>query len=1367
MARQQLSAELSIGASLGRGVRKTFDFLDSRVDKAMRRVMGFNQQVAGMGKSGRAVAGLARGVASLTGAFRGTTAEIGRTHDELRGLSRRARSLEKAAADALKAGESTKKWERQLAKVNIQLEKQEKRLTQLRRARERFDRAGRRFGEVRERVGGGVRAIGRRAGYAGIGAAVAGGYAATQSFQKFTEFDNILSTLRAEGVASAEIPAISDEILRFASETRFTALEIGQLLVSMKKDGQEITSELAGFGDLLKFAVAENKDINTTWDVTRTYINSTNTALADAVTLQEELSNATSLSKLQIEDYGEIAAKALSLFSGLQNWDTRGFNAAAGFLADMGIQTETVGVTLRQLPILLANAAEGSLGKEKQGVFDALGISIADSKGELRDFITVLSQFRTAFRREGLLTEAGRITTPGVAVLSEIFDKRYANAVGQMIAGVDKIEQNMEGVSRVGTLDEKFAVHSETLFAAVKRFESARESLGLRLMMTMNQDDNFIRMFDGLTAKTVEFIDFVKANSGQIASIGTAIIDGLAWAGEKMLTVGGMVFDYFSERGPALKVFFNDLWSDMKDVWSTLEPIVMGVVRGLRSMFDAAGRLTGGNTKLVAWLASAYIGFRLLRTPVLALMGGFDLVVGSISKVQAAWTTLGDIRTPTPLEERWGTPGAQGTNKRGGIFGKFKMPPVLVRLGPIFAGIGAKLSFLAPVVGALGSAFTAVGAAVGTVVAGIAGLGALPIVAIVAGVVAVIAGGVALVVANWDKVKLAVSETWDSIKLFGSAVWETLKWLGGAVTDLFGNMFKNVDVFLQKFGINITGIFTQLGDWFKGLFSGIWNAIKGIGGFLSAQFGRMLGWIASLNDTFQGFVTGWRDFFKERNDQREGVAGVKVELPTLDDRTKSQIRQGQQPDFAMDAPPAIETGIPARSLDRPLTMNVEQPDIPALNIERPDIPSLAVDTPTFGPAPMDLDAQQRRHTPRASSVEYVDFAGVDEIDKTLKSGFDSLIGITDQILVQLKTVSPRGESRKGIITEGYETSALAIDVAENTVASTIPSVTIETSTTQIPDGYPRAVKPSIESAVPALDAPDLIVPDKTLNVAPITNPVLQVPDMDIPAIDNPVMHIPSVEIPELALDAPLIDLPALAVDTPVPAVNVTENTIPELALDAPVIDLPALAVDTPVPAVNVTENTIPELALDAPVIDLPALAVDTPVPAVNVTENTIPELALDAPVIDLPALAVDTPVPAVNVTENTIPELALDAPVIDLPALAVDTPIVNLSGIQTETQPPIFNPPPIQTELPGIDIPQIQTPEALVNVPVIEIPEPQSVEFEVPSLSAPDTVDAGQGDKIEENITFNVYQQPGEDVVELTDRIMGELEKRSRAGYYE
>ena len=127
----------------------------------------------------------------------------------------------------------------------------------------------------------------------------------------------------------------------------------------------------------------------------------------------------------------------------------------------------------------------------------------------------------------------------------------------------------------------------------------------------------------------------------------------------------------------------------------------------------------------------------------------------------------------------------------------------------------------------------------------------------------------------------------------------------------------------------------------------------------------------------------------------------------------------------------------------------------------------------------------------------------------------------------------------------------------------------------------------------------------------------------------------------------------------------------------------------------------------------------------------------------------------------------VNVPAIDLPALAVDTPVVNLSGIQTETQPPIFNPPPIQTELPGIDIPQIQTPEALVNVPAIEIPEPQSVEIQVPTLSGPNVIEPTPGEKIEENITFNVYQQPGEDVVELTDRIMGELEKRSRAGYYE
>ena len=214
----------------------------------------------------------------------------------------------------------------------------------------------------------------------------------------------------------------------------------------------------------------------------------------------------------------------------------------------------------------------------------------------------------------------------------------------------------------------------------------------------------------------------------------------------------------------------------------------------------------------------------------------------------------------------------------------------------------------------------------------------------------------------------------------------------------------------------------------------------------------------------------------------------------------------------------------------------------------------------------------------------VDFAGVDEIDKTLKSGFDSLIGITDQILVALK---------KGIITEGYETPAPAVNVTENTVASSIPSVTIETSTTQIP---------AIESRCSLLwMLPICSSLTRLLNVAPITNPVLQVPDMDIPAIDNPVMHIPSVEIPELALDAPLIDLPMVAVQPVADSPSVLPQPLP--SVESPSVDLPALAVGTPV--VNVTENTIPELALDTPVIDLPALAVDTPV--VNLSGIQTPE----------------------------------------------------------------------------------------------------------------------------------------------------------------
>ena len=84
--------------------------------------------------------------------------------------------------------------------------------------------------------------------------------------------------------------------------------------------------------------------------------------------------------------------------------------------------------------------------------------------------------------------------------------------------------------------------------------------------------------------------------AGQIASAGAAVF--------------GKLFAYLREHGPQIRAFFADFWKELQGVWTTIKPVVMGVLAGLREMFEVVSRLTGGNTKLLAWLASAYVGWK-------------------------------------------------------------------------------------------------------------------------------------------------------------------------------------------------------------------------------------------------------------------------------------------------------------------------------------------------------------------------------------------------------------------------------------------------------------------------------------------------------------------------------------------------------------------------------------------------------------------------------------------------------------------------------------------------------------------------------------------------------------------------------------
>ena len=495
-----------------------------------------------------------------------------------------------------------------------------------------------------------------------------------------------------------------------------------------------------------------------------------------------------------------------------------------------------------------------------------------------------------------------------------------------------------------------------------------------------------------------------------------------------------------------------------------------------------------------------------------------------------------------------------------------------------------------------------------------------------------------MVVANWDKVKVAVSETWDSIKIFGSAVWETLKWLGGSIANVFGTVFGYADVVLKKFGIDITGIFTGLGSFFNNLFSGIWNGIKGIGSFLSEQFGKLMGWIADLNNTFQKFVGGWRDFFKKKNDEREGNIALKTELPqplVNADKfklgpSKMELEAPKMPEMDFVSPqefitkqkidPVLEkipeqvVGVAIQALFNPEVSKKKSPIDKGIDVKPTG--GFPVKTPTPKSSASDFLENKRRGA-RDTSIEYVDFKSVDALDQTLKSGFTSLLQIEDQILTVLK-------SEKNVDLPPLRTPESGLKIEK----PTLPDL----STPEFPDLSLKKPK------LPVLRTPEL--PSLKIESPLVEMP--QAPDLNMPALEKPTLEALTVETPALealTVESPLVEMPQ-APDLNMPALE--KPTLEALTVETPALE--ALTVESPL----VEMPQAPDLnmpALEKPTLE--ALKVETPL----VEMPQAPDLNM--PVIETPALdalTVETPALEALTVESPLVEMP-QAPDLKMPAL--------------------------------------------------------------------------------------------------------------------
>jgi len=242
-----------------------------------------------------------------------------------------------------------------------------------------------------------------------------------------------------------------------------------------------------------------------------------------------------------------------------------------------GVSLQLLGNSFKKLSINMVEAASG--GEAQAAAFAALGVSVTDASGKVRDSEEVLLDLADAFSR-------AEPSAQRTALAMEIFGKAGAEMMPFLLEG-------KEGLGRFAEINDKLGLTLQ------RETNLALEVVGDSLAILGRVSDGVAQQFaiglapalEEITSGLVDFVAEVGIGDGTIAGFGAAIGEGLRSA-----------FESASQQLRELKEIFTTLeWDDAMSVMGAR------LNRALEAAFEsaiwAAGRAAKNVfEKVVAWV---------------------------------------------------------------------------------------------------------------------------------------------------------------------------------------------------------------------------------------------------------------------------------------------------------------------------------------------------------------------------------------------------------------------------------------------------------------------------------------------------------------------------------------------------------------------------------------------------------------------------------------------------------------------------------------------------------------------------------------------------------------------------------------------
>lgn len=298
---------------------------------------------------------------------------------------------------------------------------------------------------------------------------------------------------------SAEYEKLAEAAKKMGETTMFSASEAADALNYLALAGYDADKAVEILPKVLTLAASGGMELATASDMVTDAMSALGMATEDVDKYIDEMAKTAQKSNTSVQQLGEatlVAAGAVSLTG--QSLET--MNTALGVLANNGIKSAEGGTRLRNVLLSLSAPTD-----KASAALDSLGVSIADSNGDMRDLQDIMTDLAASLDGLG--------DAEKTATLKQIFNKTDIGAVNALLKSTSGEFANLrsEIENSSGAAQAMANTMMDNLEGKLTILKSSLEGLGISVSEVFGS--TFSKTIDSATKVVGKLQDSVKNGS--------------------------------------------------------------------------------------------------------------------------------------------------------------------------------------------------------------------------------------------------------------------------------------------------------------------------------------------------------------------------------------------------------------------------------------------------------------------------------------------------------------------------------------------------------------------------------------------------------------------------------------------------------------------------------------------------------------------------------------------------------------------------------------------------------------------------------------------------------------------------------------